>query len=137
MTTTVGTGLRALDLARPIVFLAAFLALDRWAGWTWSVPFAIATVLAASVLVHDLIHNALTFETRTNDWLLAFYALFLLKSGHALRRLHLEHHARCLEDDDREGNVVFIPTWKLLVTGPWLALQARGLSWSAEKRMRA
>lgn len=102
----------------------------------WSAPLALATVLAASVLVHDLIHNALDLPPRLNDFLLGFYALFLIKSGHALRRLHLEHHARCLEDDDREGNVVYIATWKLLVTGPFLALQARFLSWRAEKRQR-
>ncbi len=135
-TSELGRGLRALDLARPLVFLAAFVAVEHFVGWMWSIPFAFASVLAASVLVHDLIHNALSFSNRTNDWLLAFYALFLIKSGHALRRLHLEHHARCLEDDDREGNVVFIATWKLLLTGPWLALQARGLSWKAEKRAR-
>lgn len=133
----IGAGLRALDLARPLVFLGAFVAVDRPVGWMWSIPFAFASVLAASVLVHDLIHNALSFPNRVNDWLLALYALFLIKSGHALWRLHLEHHARCLEDDDREGNVVFIATWKLLLTGPWLALQARGLSWKAERRARA
>jgi fatty acid desaturase len=132
----VATGLKVLDLVRPLVFLGAFVAVERYVGWMASVPFAVASVLAASVLVHDLIHNALALPTRANDWLLAFFALFLLKSGHALRRLHLEHHARCLEDDDREGNVVFIATWKLLLTGPWLALQARGLSWAAERRAR-
>jgi fatty acid desaturase len=127
----------ALDLTRPLVLLAAFVLVDRFAGWAWSVPLAVATVLAASLLVHDLIHNALAFPRRTNDWLLGAYALLLLKSGHALRRLHLEHHARCLRDDDFEGNVVRVATWRLLVTGPWLALRARRLSWVSERRDRS
>lgn len=129
--------LRVADLARPLVLLASFVAVHRWLGTWWSVPLAFACVLAASVLVHDLIHDALSFGGRTNDVLLAFYALFLLKSGHALRRLHLEHHKHCLADGDLEGGVVYIPTWRLLVTGPWLALQARLHSWKAERRARA
>lgn len=128
--------LRALDLARPLVLLAAFVGVHRWLGTWWSIPVAFACVLAASVLVHDLIHDALSFGGRRNDVLLSAYALFLLKSGHALRRLHLEHHKHCLGDGDLEGGVVHIPTWRLLVTGPWLALQARVHSWKAERRAR-
>lgn len=126
----------AMELARPLVFLVLFLVIDVRFGPLWGLPFAFATFLSAAVLVHDLIHNSYALPRRLNDLALSFYALFLIKSGHALRRLHLEHHARCLADDDREGNVVYIPTWKLLVTGPWLALQARYLSFSKDKQTR-
>lgn len=125
-----------IDLVRPVAFLVAFVAVDRLLGPWWAAPLALGAVLSSSVLVHDAIHGSLGLPARANDLVLAVYALFLVKSGHALRRLHLEHHARCLEDDDREGNVVFISTTRLLLTGPWLALEARVLSWSAETRPR-
>ncbi len=131
-----GLAIKVVDLVRPLVLLAAFLFVEHHHGFIWAAPLAFGTFLAASVLVHDLIHNALDLPLRFNDVCLSFYSLFLIKSGHALRRLHLEHHARCLEDDDREGNVIYIATWKLLLTGPFLALQARWLSWKSEKRRR-
>lgn len=127
----------AMELSRPLVFLALFVALDARLGPLWGAPFALATFFAAAVLVHDLIHNAYSLPRRLNELALAFFSLFIIKSGHALRRLHLEHHARCLEDDDREGNVVHIATWKLLLTGPWLALQARVLSFRKDDRTRS
>jgi fatty acid desaturase len=131
-----GAALLFLELARPFLLLLAFLYVaGRW-WWPCSVPLGFAAVLAASVLVHDLIHNALYLPRRLNDLALGVYALFLIKSGHALRRLHLEHHRRCLKDDDAEGNVVYMPIGELLLKGPVLALKARWLSWQAETKMR-
>ncbi len=68
MAEKLGAGRRALDLARPFVAFAAFLAADRWVGWMWSVPLAIATVLAASVLVHDLIHGNVALPKAANRY---------------------------------------------------------------------
>jgi len=124
--------LAAVETIRPLVLLGAFVIVEGWQGWSWAAPFAVATVLAASVLVHDLIHNALYLPKGLNEWLLGAYAQLLLKSGHALRSLHMQHHARCLQDDDHEGNVVHVATARLLLTGPWLALQARWLSWKTD-----
>jgi hypothetical protein len=88
-------------------------------------------------MVDDLIHNALRFPRRVEGVVLAGSALFLLKSGHALRVLHIRHHRHCLEASDVEGRVAFAPFHTLLLTGPILALRARVDAWRADSRTRA
>ena len=131
-----GRGQLAIELLRPLLLFGAFGVVSAIWWWPWSVPLAFAAVLAASLLVHDLIHNALRLPRTANSVLLGAYALLLIKSGHALRRLHFEHHRICLEDEDLEGSPIYMPVFKLLVLGPWLAIEARIKSWQAESSKR-
>jgi beta-carotene hydroxylase len=91
-------------------------------------PLALASVFAVAILVHDLIHNALRLRRPWSDLVLSFSALFLIKSGHALRASHVQHHRLCLSTDDEEGRVAHDSILRLVLTGPYLALRAR---WTA------
>jgi hypothetical protein len=134
--TTLSTAAKLVELGRPVVLTALFVAVGaRW-GWAYAAPVALASVFAWSILVHDLIHNALRLGPRGGAWALAVAAQFLLKSGHGLRALHAVHHRDCLADHDSEGRVVFAPWGRLMVTGPWLAWRARGEAWRASPSTR-
>src|SRR5689334_24688251 len=43
---------------------------------------------------HDLVHSSLGLKPLTNDILLAVIEAIALRSGHAYRAAHLNHHAR-------------------------------------------
>ncbi len=118
---------RALELGRPLLFLAAFLLLTGRFGWK-AAPFAGVVVFAFAILVHDLIHNALYLPGVWSRIALSMFAQVLLKSGHALRTTHVLHHQRCLQGDDEEGGVVHLSVGRLVLLGPWLAVRAR---WTA------
>jgi len=118
---------RAVEIGRPVLLLAAFLAASRFLG-LWAAPLAVVCVFAFALLVHDLIHNALHLPRPWSEIALSFFALFMIKSGHALRTAHVRHHQLCLSDVDDEGKVAHASALRLVITGPWLALQAR---WTA------
>ena len=64
---------------------------------------AIALYYAVFMLGHELAHSALGLPRRLNDVALAIVGLAMAASGHALRVMHLHHHARPFTDDDLEG----------------------------------
>jgi fatty acid desaturase len=133
---TLSPAAKCFELARPVLLTGLFLAVgSRW-GWAAAAPVALASVFAWSILVHDLIHNALRLGPVLGELSLAVAAQFLVKSGHALRALHTVHHRRCLEDDDTEGNVALVPFARLTVLGPWLAFKARFEAWRAAPSTR-
>jgi fatty acid desaturase len=125
--TPVSAAQRAVELGRPVALLGLFLVGARAWG-PWAAPLAAVTVFAFALLVHDLIHNALRLPKGLADVALAGFALFIIKSGHALRTSHVRHHQLCLDPQDEEGRVAHAPLLSLLVRGPWLALTARGTS---------
>lgn len=67
------------------------------------IAVALALFFAVFSAAHDLVHGALGLGRRANDRLLRATALLMLTSGHAMRRMHMRHHARPLAADDLEG----------------------------------
>jgi fatty acid desaturase len=126
---------RAIEIGRPIVLLLGLAVAERFIGW-WAAPLAVATVFAFAILVHDLVHNALHLRRPWDKLALSFFALFLIKSGHALRESHVRHHALCLSDADEEGRVAHQSIPLLVVLGPWLAIKSRWSSFRDGKKTR-
>lgn len=133
--TPVSPAQRAIELGRPLLLLAAFLGAARLVG-PWAAPLALIWVFAVAILVHDLLHNALHLSKRWSELALAVFALFLIKSGHALRESHLRHHRLCLSDADEEGRVAHHSILRLVLTGPWIALRARFTAFRSGARTR-
>lgn len=119
------SGQRALELVRPWVLLAVYVALAACRQWWLAVPVAAVTCLAAFVQMHDAIHASLGLSRRANDVVLFLSGLLLLKSGHALRATHLRHHGRCLGEDDPEGAPARWPLRRALLRGPFHILGLR------------
>jgi fatty acid desaturase len=127
----------AWELARPLLLLGLFVLAWRSGPHLLAAPLALAAVFASSLLVHDLIHGSLGLPRRVNEVALSLAALLLVKSGHGLRVLHFEHHARCLGPGDVEGGVAHESFVTLAVRGPMLAAQARLQAFRAGQRTRA
>lgn len=126
---------RAIELGRPLILVASFLVAAHFVG-PWATPLAFGCVFAIAILVHDLLHNALHLPRWWSEIALSFFALFLIKSGHALRESHLRHHQLCLTDADEEGRVAHQSILRLVLTGPWIALRARFTAFRSGARSR-
>lgn len=86
---------------------------------------AMALFFAAFALMHDVAHGALRLPRRANEIALAAAGSLMLMSGHALRLMHLRHHARPLADDDLEGHPARLSLPRALASAPLAAIALR------------
>ncbi len=86
---------------------------------------AVLLFIAAFAFNHDVLHGALKLPRRLNEALLTVLSLVMGWSGHAVRRLHMRHHARPLAADDVEGHGATLSFWRALATGPLDAARYR------------
>ena len=96
-----------------------------------------ALFLAAFAFNHDVLHGALKLPRRVNEVLLTALALVMGWSGHAVRRLHLRHHARPLAADDVEGHGATLSFWGALAAGPVNAARYRTAAFEKERTAQA
>ena len=102
---------------------------------TWAtVPFAAALFFTAFSVAHDATHGSLGLPRRVNTIVLSLSALLMLVSGHAMRRMHLLHHARTLPDADLEGRGARLPAVAALLGGPANALALRLAAFRGARR---
>lgn len=90
-----------------------------------AVPFAVALFFGAFSLAHDATHGALGLPKRANAIVLSLSALVMGISGHAMRRMHLLHHAHPLAERDLEGHGARVSPWRALMLGPSNAFALR------------
>jgi fatty acid desaturase len=86
---------------------------------------SIALFFAAFALMHDLAHGALRLPRRANEIALAASGSLMLMSGHALRLMHLRHHARPLASDDLEGSPARLSLPRAALTAPLASIALR------------
>ena len=72
---------------------------------------------------HDLVHRTLHIPRWLNEWLLCLIELLALRSGHAYRSSHLNHHAKFPSNDDLEGAAAAMTFIQSLIDG--VTLQVR------------
>ncbi|WP_437729036.1 fatty acid desaturase [Sorangium sp. So ce861] len=115
----------ALHIAR--ISLCAFgVALAaRIESATLAAAFEGALFFASFALMHDVAHGALRLPRKANELALTLSAALMLMSGHALRIMHLRHHARPLAPDDAEGASARLPLSRALLGAPLSALALR------------
>jgi fatty acid desaturase len=84
---------RAWSIARPLVCFAAYF-IFAFAGWWIPAVLAVAGLMFITYVStsHDLLHRTLGFSRTVNDALLALTESLVLRSGHAFRVTHLQHH---------------------------------------------
>ncbi len=114
-----------LEVLRPWILLSVYIALAYKGHLIWAALFALFTILAGFVQMHDSIHNALQVNKKANSLLLSLSGLLLLKSGHAMKVTHLRHHGKCLGKDDPEGEPANWKFSKVLFQGPYHILTLR------------
>src|SRR5579883_3137328 len=108
-----------ITFGRPV---ACFLAYWIFAacGWWLAAVVAVAgiqffTYTSAS---HDLAHRSLRLPRRVNEVALALFELIGLRSGHAFRITHLQHHRHFPDEEDVEAHGATGSLWQALATGP-------------------
>lgn len=89
---------------------------------------AVATValfLAGFAANHDALHGSLGLPRPVRDVAMALLGATMLLSGHAIRVMHLRHHARPLQRVDLEGIAAKMSLVRALVASPRLTLSMR------------
>jgi fatty acid desaturase len=115
----------AVHVARLVVAVLVMAAASSVSSRCGMVAGAGLFFLEAFALMHDVSHGALLLPRRANEVALALSGALLLMSGHALRALHLVHHARALADDDLEGRPARGTLWRALAGGLRAAVELR------------
>lgn len=88
----------------PFLFFGLYFVFAVEGYWV----FAIISTIAMSFTTygstsHDLVHMNLRINNRLNDFLLSTIELISLRSGHAYRQSHLNHHQKFPHREDIEG----------------------------------
>lgn len=94
-------------------------------GW-WLMAFLCPVLLSFFTygsISHDLVHRSLGLPRKVNEILLCATELLTLRSGHAYRASHLNHHAKFPAKDDLEGAAAGMTVLASLLDG--LTLQYR------------
>lgn len=86
---------------------------------------------ASFTVAHDLAHGAYRLPRHLNTFALSVAALPMLVSGHAMRIMHLRHHARPLAPDDVEGEGARHGFFRALLLGPRNMLTLRVAAFAA------
>jgi fatty acid desaturase len=93
-------------------------------------PFAaLGIFLLAFAITHDAAHGSLGLARRATNLVLAAGGVAIGTSGHALRLMHMRHHAHELADDDLEGAAARMSFFRAFVAAPCLALALHATAW--------
>jgi beta-carotene hydroxylase len=122
-------GQRILSVARPLVCFGAYL-LFATQGWWVPAVLSVAGLMFITYVStsHDLVHRTLGLPRWLNELLLAVIEGLVLRSGHAFRLTHLQHHRRFPAHDDIEGRAAHMTWWCALLEG--VTLQPRLFVWA-------
>ncbi|MEZ0215788.1 MAG: fatty acid desaturase [Rariglobus sp.] len=125
----VTTGQRILSVLRPLVCFSAYFVFAS-NGWWLPAVLCVAGLMFITYVStsHDLVHRTLGLPRWLNEVLLALVEGLVLRSGHAFRLTHLQHHRRFPEHDDIEGAAAHMAWWRALLEG--VALQSRLFLWA-------
>jgi fatty acid desaturase len=106
------------ELAHPLPWLAASLALAHHWHHLAALPCSFMFFLAALRLSHDCQHDNLRLGAPGADLVLLATSILMLGSNHTVRWNHLRHHRHMLGAGDIEGAVARLPAWRALLIGP-------------------
>lgn len=123
---------RVWSILRPVFCVAAYF-IFAVHGWWIPAVLAVAGLMFITYVStsHDLLHRTLGFSRAVNDVLLSGTEMLVLRSGHAFRLTHLQHHRHFPQDDDVEGLVARLPWWRALLSG--IGNQSRLFLWAWQR----
>lgn len=109
---------RMAELLLPLPWLLLALA-AAFSGWIGAALAATALFFTAGLrLTHDLYHRNLGLDRRSTNGLLFLLSVLLGGALHAIEYTHLQHHRRCLAEDDLEGRIGHLGFWQALWRSP-------------------
>ena len=106
-------------LLKPLVFSIGFFISFYFGFYMLSALSIIAlqfnTYVSSS---HDLVHNTLKLTKKQNDLFLSILEILAMRSGHAFKTSHLNHHRCFPSKDDFEGKSIYKSFLGTLLSGP-------------------
>ena len=124
---------RAVSLAAPFILAALFFIFAQRSWWIAALACPVLlSFLTYGSISHDLVHRTLRLPPWANEPLLCAVELIALRSGHAYRVSHLNHHARFPAEDDIEAAAARLPMRRALLDG--ITLQYRLFFAALKKR---
>lgn len=97
-----------------IIFFLAYYFKFYFIGLLSIVALQFNTFVSTS---HDLVHNSLRLQKKWNIFFLTLIELLCLRSGHAFKTAHLNHHKKFPHKDDIEGRSIHKSLFKTLISG--------------------
>jgi fatty acid desaturase len=107
---------------RALLLSVPWLALSL--GFAWNelflaaIPFSMVFFMAGLRQTHDGFHGKLGVSPRWTHAFLFLFSLLMVMPLHAVRWIHLRHHAHPLDEKDVEGMCAEMSWWKALLAGP-------------------
>lgn len=112
-------GQRAGVIVRPLLAFIAYWTVAGTVGWWWGLPLlAVLQFLSYGSSSHDYVHRTLALPVAWNEVLLSMTEALCLRSGHAYRWTHLQHHRLFPHADDPETAGAMSSFWKAAACGP-------------------
>ena len=112
---------RAVLLSAP--WLAASLALASNEYFVAALPFSAVFFMAGLRQTHDGFHAKLGLSATWTSAFLVLFSLLMVIPLHAVRWIHLRHHANPLGEKDVEGMCAEMSWWMAIVAGPHFAIR--------------
>jgi beta-carotene hydroxylase len=121
-----------VTIVTPLVFFALYFVFAYYGLWIVAV---ICTVIMSFFTYgstsHDLVHMNLKINKNLNEFLLTFIELVSMRSGHAYRFSHLNHHQRFPHEDDLEGAAAKMSLVRSLLEG--IIFQSKLYFWALKQ----
>jgi len=104
-------------------WLSASLVLACNDQYALATPFSVVFFMAGLRQTHDGFHMKLGLPVGCTNAFLFLFSLFMVIPLHAVRWIHLRHHANPLGENDVEGMCAHLSWWKALIVGPYFSVR--------------
>jgi fatty acid desaturase len=118
-----------LELAHPLPWLAASLALVALGWWPAALPCSFMFFLTGLRQIHDAYHSALGLPRWANHAVMLVQSVLMMNAMHAVRFNHLRHHRLCLAPGDVEAASAKMTALGALLFGPLFPLRLIATAW--------
>jgi fatty acid desaturase len=112
---------RAVLLSAP--WLAASLTLAHHDQFLTALPFSAVFFMAGLRQTHDGFHAKLGLSIFWTNAFLFLFSMLMVIPLHAVRWIHLRHHANPLGEKDVEGMCATMSWWMAIVAGPYFSFR--------------
>jgi fatty acid desaturase len=116
------TRLTRAETAKELALSLPWLALSLYLAGRGLYPLAALAsffyFLTGLRQVHDAHHYNLGLSRAATEWVLFALSVLMLGSMHAVQYNHLQHHRRCLDEEDVEARSARMTWWQALLWGP-------------------
>ena len=107
-------------LVKPFILFGLYFYFAWHEYWVLAVLTVVLLLFITYVSTsHDLVHNTLRINKKLANFLLSAIEMLVLRSGHAFKICHLQHHRAFPDHSDVEGTSAYKSFFGALLEGPF------------------